>query len=209
MAVHFSVLQDFEQLIKGPRQSGTSTPAAKGNSRALSGQGQQSATTGASQQQPPPPATAISATATAADLSVQQRRLIGKILIKCADISNVARPFPLARKWADILLHEFFRQGDIEKAKGLPLGPFMNRQNVVMAQMQLGFINSIAFPLFDLVAVFAPDLRPSIADVLVTNSQLWAKVLAENPQATTTKAQKDVVASTEAQHRLEHGKTGR
>eukprot|EP01105_Mastigella_eilhardi_P001676 TRINITY_DN119_c0_g2_i2.p1 TRINITY_DN119_c0_g2~~TRINITY_DN119_c0_g2_i2.p1 ORF type:complete len:1202 (-),score=363.18 TRINITY_DN119_c0_g2_i2:104-3595(-) len=130
MAVHFSVLEEFEAALKKR--------------------------------------------ATVATVS---HKLLSKVLIKCADISNVCRPFPLAKKWADILLNEFFRQGDMERMRGLPLSPFMDREHVVIAQMQLGFANSIAFPMFNLLSQFLPSLRGETLDVLVGNIHEWAAVL--------------------------------
>eukprot|EP00727_Mastigamoeba_balamuthi_P009031 m51a1_g4750 hypothetical protein (1508) ;mRNA; r:400532-409181 len=101
----------------------------------------------------------------------QQKKLLCKVIIKCADISNVCRPFALAKKWAEILLREFFRQGEMERAKGLSVSPFMDREHVVTAQMQLGFINSIAYPMFDLLAKFLPDIRQHTTDVLAANAE--------------------------------------
>lgn len=146
------------------------------------------------------------------------------MIIKCGDISNVCRPFDLAKKWAGILLSEYFRQGDIERERGLPTSPFMDRQHVVMAQMQLGFINSIAYPMFDLVATFAPDLRPNTADVLKANADQWSKLLVQvqeeqkqqqqqqqlqqqqQQQQQQAKPSSAATRDSEALHRLEHGK---
>jgi hypothetical protein len=78
------------------------------------------------------------------------KKLIASMILKCADISNVVKPFQIAKKWAEILCNEFFLQGDIERAKGLEVSPLMDRDSVVMPQMQLGFINSICFPIFSI-----------------------------------------------------------
>ena len=59
----------------------------------------------------------------------------------------------------------------MERLKGLPRSPFMDRGQVVVAQMQIGFINSIAFPMFNILSQFLPDLRPLTLDVLVKNVQ--------------------------------------
>lgn len=148
MAVHFSVVSEFDSLVKSK----------------------------------------------AAFDTVPQRRLLAKLLVKCGDVSNVCRPFQLAKKWAEILLKEFFRQGDLERLTGLSVSPFMDRKNVIMAQMQLGFLKSIAFPMFDAVTYFASDLRQFTTEALKVNASRWAQVLAD---VRTDK--------TEEQHRMEHG----
>lgn len=47
--------------------------------------------------------------------------LLIQLIIKCADISNVVKPFFLSKRWAALLLLEWFRQGEIEKQLGLPI----------------------------------------------------------------------------------------
>ncbi|KAJ1481498.1 hypothetical protein T484DRAFT_1807011 [Baffinella frigidus] len=45
------------------------------------------------------------------------------VLIKCADISNVLKPFAVARRWAFRITDEFFQQGDEELARGMAITP--------------------------------------------------------------------------------------
>lgn len=51
------------------------------------------------------------------------------VLIKVADISNEARPMEVAEPWLDRLLTEFFAQSAAEKMEGLPVTPFMVRED--------------------------------------------------------------------------------
>ena len=44
-------------------------------------------------------------------------------LLKCADISNVAKPLPVAMEWAVAVSDEFFAQGDLERAQGIEVRP--------------------------------------------------------------------------------------
>ena len=44
-----------------------------------------------------------------------------QVLIKSADISNVLKPFAVARGWALRVMDEFFLQGDLESQYGLPV----------------------------------------------------------------------------------------
>ena len=71
-----------------------------------------------------------------------------RIAIHCADVSNVARPLSVSQKWTDLVMHEFFAQGDLEREKGLPVTPIMDRTSANTARVQLGFIDVITRPLF-------------------------------------------------------------
>ncbi|KAL7064885.1 hypothetical protein AAHC03_05304 [Spirometra sp. Aus1] len=73
-------------------------------------------------------------------------------LLHCADISHPAKEWDLHRVWTEMLFEEFFNQGDHEKALGLPCSPLCDRQTTPIAQSQLGFINFIVTPSFELLA---------------------------------------------------------
>ena len=73
------------------------------------------------------------------------------ILIKCCDISNEVRPMEVSEPWVDCLLEEYFMQSDREKAQGLPVAPFMDRDKVTKPTAQIGFIRFVLIPLFELM----------------------------------------------------------
>jgi hypothetical protein len=64
------------------------------------------------------------------------KMLLFQLLMKCADISNEARPTTVAEPWVDLLLQEFFAQSDKEKQEGLPFMPFMDREKVTKPSAQ-------------------------------------------------------------------------
>eukprot|EP00163_Fabomonas_tropica_P001897 TRINITY_DN113_c0_g1_i1.p1 TRINITY_DN113_c0_g1~~TRINITY_DN113_c0_g1_i1.p1 ORF type:complete len:1135 (-),score=363.87 TRINITY_DN113_c0_g1_i1:1506-4910(-) len=94
--------------------------------------------------------------------SAADRTLVMEIMMKCADISNVAKPFNLASEWADRLLEEFFRQGDMERAQGLPVTPFMDKSQVTKPKSQIGFMNFMAMPLFGAAAKLVPPMEKQL-----------------------------------------------
>uniref|UniRef100_A0AAX7SIJ6 High affinity cGMP-specific 3',5'-cyclic phosphodiesterase 9A n=1 Tax=Astatotilapia calliptera TaxID=8154 RepID=A0AAX7SIJ6_ASTCA len=85
------------------------------------------------------------------------------VLIKCCDISNEVRPMEVAEPWVDCLLEEYFMQSDREKAEGLPVAPFMDREKVTKSTAQTGFIKFILLPMFETVM----KLFPQIEEVMV------------------------------------------
>uniref|UniRef100_A0A673IK44 Phosphodiesterase n=1 Tax=Sinocyclocheilus rhinocerous TaxID=307959 RepID=A0A673IK44_9TELE len=85
------------------------------------------------------------------------------VLIKCCDISNEVRPMEVAEPWVDCLLEEYFMQSDREKAEGLPIAPFMDREKVTKPTAQIGFIKFVLIPMFETVM----KLFPQIEEVMV------------------------------------------
>eukprot|EP00128_Syssomonas_multiformis_P005181 Colp12_sorted_trinity150504_noHs@6440 len=94
----------------------------------------------------------------------ENKRLIMKMFMKCSDISNEARPMDVSEKWADCLLEEFFAQSDYEKAAGLPVLPFMDREKVTKAGAQVGFISFVLLPLFEQASLLFPCLNEPLVE---------------------------------------------
>ncbi|XP_055309004.1 high affinity cAMP-specific and IBMX-insensitive 3',5'-cyclic phosphodiesterase 8 [Sitodiplosis mosellana] len=70
--------------------------------------------------------------------------LIRRMLIKCADVSNPARPFRFCAEWAERIAEEYFTQTDEEKRFGLPIVmPMFDRSTCSIAKSQIGFIEFI------------------------------------------------------------------
>jgi len=70
------------------------------------------------------------------------------LILHCADISNPAKPYHIHCKWTEMLLEEFFRQGDDEIKIGLPASPMMDRNTTLIPESQIGFMNVIVQPAF-------------------------------------------------------------
>ncbi|RPB27742.1 HD-domain/PDEase-like protein [Terfezia boudieri ATCC MYA-4762] len=103
------------------------------------------------------------------------RTILCSILIKCADISNVARGHDCAAQWATILIEEFSRQASMEKDLGIPsslvAAPMMGNI-LALAKSQTGFMDLFAIPLFKSCAEVMPALRFTVEE-LTLNIQKW------------------------------------
>ena len=86
----------------------------------------------------------------------EDRGLLCRLLIKAADISNVAKPWPLAALWSNLVSDEFFAQGDEEKEKQIPTAPFMDRTKSTAAKNTANFIDFLALPLYKAVVALLP-----------------------------------------------------
>ncbi|CAO3682564.1 unnamed protein product [Rhizopus stolonifer] len=103
---------------------------------------------------------------------IEERLLFCSGLIKCADISNVARPFPRAFEWAQILVEEFSCQGDLERELGLPVLPMNDRSKIVLEDSQIGFINFVALGLFESIHGYVQDLSFPVEHIK-RNLAIW------------------------------------
>jgi len=107
---------------------------------------------------------------------LNHRHFILQIAIKCADISNPCRTWPVSRLWSLRACEEFFRQGDSERDLGLLLTPFCDRYNVTVAKVQVGFYRFVAEPLFvEWHRFLNCPLSQSMLANLYSNQTTWEK----------------------------------
>ena len=50
--------------------------------------------------------------------SSEERILLASFILHCADISNPGKDWPVCERWANLVMNEFFAQGDLEKNLG-------------------------------------------------------------------------------------------
>jgi hypothetical protein len=112
----------------------------------------------------------------------EHRLITMQLLLKCADISNVARPFELADRWCDLLCEEFFRQGDLESASGMEYtNPLNDRVHLDKAKSQIGFYTFVCKPLYEAAARAMPPLQANVRQ-LESNLDIWKDDLERRAQ---------------------------
>ncbi|XP_052813969.1 dual specificity calcium/calmodulin-dependent 3',5'-cyclic nucleotide phosphodiesterase 1C-like [Mya arenaria] len=89
------------------------------------------------------------------------------LVLHCADISHPAKDWDIHKRWTDLLIEEFFRQGDREQELGLPFSPLCDRKNTLIAESQIGFIDFIVEPSFTVMG----DMLDKIVTPLRNPSQ--------------------------------------
>jgi len=105
-------------------------------------------------------------------LVISQKEFLVSVFLHAADISNPIRPFAVCKKWATLVIQEFFAQGDREKAEGLEVSPMMDRDKGNFEQMQFDFIDIIVAPLYlGLVDLF-PGFGGAVQQ-MVSNATNW------------------------------------
>lgn len=104
--------------------------------------------------------------------------LLLKMGLKCADIAHAAKPLDQHINWSERITEEFFRQGDRERAIGLPVSPFMDRTSPNIAKAQLGFIDFIAAPMLSLWLEFLNKSEEDVpcGNMIKINREHWVQL---------------------------------
>jgi len=104
--------------------------------------------------------------------SKQDRLLVLKMIIKCADISNSAKHHSLYRNWAARVMEEFWMQGDQERKLGMPMSAFMDRNVPDVPKCQSGFIQFIALPFYTSMVEQFPGMSLCVEN-MKSNLDYW------------------------------------
>lgn len=110
-------------------------------------------------------------------LDLSQRLSFACILLHAADISNTVRSWPISKQWSDLIVQEFFRQGDAEKLAGLQVSPGMDRDLVTQPSISLKFGDFVVKPYFEALAGLLPRARVFV-DTLQENREEWLRLKA-------------------------------
>lgn len=122
------------------------------------------------------------------------------LVLHCCDISHPAKRWDIHHKWTMLLLEEFFRQGDLERELGLPFSPLCDRNNTLVAESQIGFIDFIVEPSMavcsDMLEVILAPIAPmtsnnsnnnnSISKAITSTSEGAEKSTLDIPEETST-----------------------
>ncbi|CAJ0947544.1 unnamed protein product [Ranitomeya imitator] len=104
--------------------------------------------------------------------SPENRILIKRMMIKCADVANPCRPLDLCIEWAGRISEEYFSQTDEEKRQGLPVVmPVFDRNTCSIPKSQISFIDYFITDMFDAWDAFAQ--LPNLIQHLAENYKYW------------------------------------
>jgi hypothetical protein len=91
------------------------------------------------------------------------RLLLAKIIIKAADLSNVAQKFDESERMSKLFIIETHRQGRIEIELGMPVSPMCNpNDDTPLCVGQVGFYAFVAGPLMKQLLAFFPEIEASV-----------------------------------------------
>ncbi|XP_069674513.1 3',5'-cyclic-AMP phosphodiesterase, isoforms N/G isoform X2 [Periplaneta americana] len=110
-------------------------------------------------------------------------------LVHCADLSNPTKPLPLYRRWVDLLMEEFFQQGDREREQNLDISPMCDRHSATIEKSQVGFIDYIVHPLWETWADLVHPDAQDILDTLEENRDWYQGMIPPSPPPTELREQ--------------------
>lgn len=108
------------------------------------------------------------------DNKFDRQQEILNFLIHNSDISNPAKPFNICKIWTDLVMEEFFVQGDLEKKRSLPVSFLCDRNTTNIPKSQIGFISNIVLPNFKILAMLNDNCNIFV-DNLLNNIDNWKK----------------------------------
>jgi len=104
-------------------------------------------------------------------------------MLHCADLSNPTKPLDIYKKWVDVLLEEFYQQGDKEREIGLEISPMCDRYNSTVEKSQVGFIDYIVHPLWETWADLVNPDAQNILDTLEENRDWYHSMIPLSPES--------------------------
>jgi len=110
-----------------------------------------------------------------ADLFDEQQ-IILNFLIHTADVSHNSKEFKISSKWTDLLMQEFWKQGDAEKGMGYPVSFLCDRTTAEVPKSQIGFIKSIIIPTFETLVDMLPRLN-FYKENVYNNLDQWSEMV--------------------------------
>ena len=113
------------------------------------------------------------------DSYFERQQEILNFFIHCADISNPAKKFNISKIWTNLVIEEFFQQGDLEKKENLPVSFLCDRNTTSVPKSQIMFISNIVLPSFKILAQFSNNFDYMIKNMF-DNIEEWKKQENEN-----------------------------
>jgi len=95
------------------------------------------------------------------------------MILHACDTSNPAKTLQISDHWTALLRDEFFQQGEAEKSLGLPFSPLCDRETVKFASSQVGFMQFIVRPTFELFSPLVPKVKEVILKEVDENLEVW------------------------------------
>jgi hypothetical protein len=121
-------------------------------------------------------------------LNQEERQALCRLLLHGADISNTVRPWKVCKKWSDLVVEEFFRQGDAERLHGFPVSPGMDREESTQASISLQFGDLVVGPYFELFSELLPNAE-SFVEALASNRIQWQRLSEHPPSSPSSSSQ--------------------
>ena len=100
--------------------------------------------------------------------------LMLQLALKSADISHQTKTWTIAQGFTDHFVEECFAQGDLEEQYGMKVSPLNDRCTLNVGQSQVGFIDALVTPLYELLIEALPKMAPAGAGLTAARAR-WSR----------------------------------
>ncbi|XP_041358670.1 probable 3',5'-cyclic phosphodiesterase pde-5 isoform X2 [Gigantopelta aegis] len=110
----------------------------------------------------------------------EHRELVMAISMTACDLCAMYKPWKTQLDLVNIIMEEFWQQGDEEKSKGMTPMPMMDREKRnELPQLEVGFIIGICLPCYQILADVLLETKPMV-DGALANLKKWQEMADEN-----------------------------
>ena len=100
--------------------------------------------------------------------------LMLQLALKSADISHPTKTWAIAQGFTDNFVEECYAQGDLEEEYGMKVSPPNDRRTLDVGQSQVGFIDALVAPLYELLIEALPKMAPAGAGLTAARAR-WSR----------------------------------
>ena len=105
-----------------------------------------------------------------------EQQILLNYLIHAADLGHNCKKFEISIEWVKLLTEEFWLQGDMEKAKGIPVSFLCDRDKIDIPSSQVGFLKGFILTTFDCLVAMFPSLNYTMENAN-NNIKQWQSLL--------------------------------
>ncbi|KAL3863382.1 hypothetical protein ACJMK2_005139, partial [Sinanodonta woodiana] len=111
------------------------------------------------------------------------RYLLIAMMMTACDVAAITKPWEIQHQIAQMVANEFFEQGDIEKTRlgQTPIAMMDREKQHELPKMQVGFIDAICLPVYELFSGLWKELTPMYGGCM-NNRKHWEKMADANEQ---------------------------
>jgi hypothetical protein len=106
-------------------------------------------------------------------LSNQERTSLCCFLLHAADLWYHTKSWVVSNKWVNFAMEEMYAQAEAERLEVLPVSRNMDKSRTLTAEVQVGYIDWIVFPVVGLLQVLMPEMPNVCIERLRQNRETW------------------------------------
>ena len=108
-----------------------------------------------------------------------EQQMLFNYLTHAADLGHNCKKFDISLQWVEVLCEEFWKQGDMEKKKGIPVSFLCDRDNIDVPTSQVGFLRGFIVTTFDCLVAMFPTLKYTMENA-ENNIKQWQNLRDKN-----------------------------